>query len=41
MSLTEHILQVFQGFDCPILPESIFCSHQGTAQIIKKTTLDN
>lgn len=29
---TGHIQQVFQGFDCPISPESIFCSHQGTSE---------
>jgi len=41
MSLTGHIQQVFQGFDCPISLKSIFCSHQDTAQIIKKDALDN
>ena len=33
-SLTGHIQQVFQGFDCPILPESASCSHQDTASCI-------
>lgn len=30
-SLTEHTRQVFQDFDCPILPELTFCSRQDTA----------
>lgn len=30
-TLTGHIQQVFQGFDCPRWPKLIFYFHQGTA----------
>lgn len=37
--LTGRIQQVFQDSDCPKLPKSTSCSHQGTAIRMTKRTL--